>query len=230
VKKVKPPIENYPGNGWLAGELARLKIDATIPFVHGVIRGALVNPVGIHSALAFARICDKKDPEELKAVDLEMLLLALLFLWNDTAGSYGLARSLPQALTRDPFTRKDEKNFNDEIIDMADGFLEGFCLASIPKKYRSEVCESFFLDIVSEAKMCLHWYDHPEEFEKEYEDPKLRLEVLKSCLHMLEETLVLMHLHTTHAGRDGNLFSGGIRKGGKKLKFDKRSRNKEILN
>lgn len=230
MKKKKPPIEKYPGNKWLAEELARLKIDATIPFVHGVIRGALTNPVGIHPALAFARIGGKKDPEDLKAVDLEMLLLALTFLWNDTSRSFSGVRSLPQALTCDPFTRKDEKDFNDEIVDLADGFLEGFCLVTIPGKYRSEVCESFFLDIVNEAKMCLRWYDHPEEFKKEYGDPELRLQVLRSCLHMIEETMVLMHLHTTHASKGGDLFSGGIRKTGKKSRVGMGSCNTDTLN
>jgi len=230
MKKVKPPFEKYPGNKWLVEELARLKIDATIPFVHGVIRGALTNPAGVHPALAIARICDKKNPKDLKTEDLEMLLLALTFLWNNTACSFNMVRSLPEALTRDPFTRNDERAFNDEIIDLADGFLEGFCLATIPKKFRSEVCESFFLDIVSEAKLCLRWYDKPEEFEKEYEDPALRLEVLKGCLHMIEETMVLWHLHRTHASRDGDLFSGGIRKVRKKLNCNEGSRKNILLN
>lgn len=212
MKKRKPPFKKFPGNEWLAGELARLGIDATVPFIHGVIRGALVNPAGVHPAMAFSRACENGELKNLKTANLELLLLALTFLWNDTACSFGMVGSLPRALSRDPFTRKDEREYNDEIVDLADGFLEGFCLARIPKKYRSEVCESFFLDIVSEAKMCLRWYDHPEEFEKEYEDPELRLEVLKGCLHMLEETMVLMCLHTTHASRKGDLFSGGVRK------------------
>ncbi len=230
MKKKNPPIAKYPGNKRFAKELKRLKIDATIPFLHGVIRGALTNPAGVHPALAFARICDKKNPKDLKTENLEILILALTFLWNNTAWSFNMVRSLPEALTRDPFTRKDERDFNDEIVDLADGFLEGFCLVSIPRKYRSEVCESFFLDIVNEAKMCLRWYDHPEEFEKEYEDPELRLEVLKGCLHMFEETMVLMNLHSTHASRDGDLFSGGIRRIGKGLKAGRGSRNINLLN
>ncbi len=229
MKKRKSPFQKYPGNAWLAKELDRLKIDATIPFVHGVIRGALVNPAGVHPALTFARICENKDPKDLKTADLELLLLALTFLWNDTAVGYNMVQKLPQALICDPFTRKDERDYNDEIIDLADGFLEGFCLVRIPKKYRSEVCESFFLDIVNEAKMCLRWYDNPEEFEKEYEDPGLRLEVLKGCLHMIEETMVLMCLHTTHASREGDLFSGGVRKIGEKFKIGKGPRNLDML-
>ena len=78
--------------------------------------------------------------------------------------------------------------------------------------------------------MCLNWYDNPDQFEKEYEDPGLRLEVLKGCLHMIEETMVLMHLHTTHASQDGDLFSGGIRRIGKGVKAGRGSRNMNLLN
>lgn len=230
MKKKNPPIAKYPGNKWLEKELARIKIDVTISFVHGVIRGALANPVGIHAALAFARICDKKDPEDLKTADLEMLLLALLHLWNETAANYDMGRRFPQALTADPFTRMDERNFNDEIVDLADGFLEGFCLVSIPRKYRSEVCESYFLDIVNEAKLCLDGYDNPEEFEKEFPEPGLKLEVLKSCLAMIEETMVWLHLYAQHVARDGNLFTGGVRKGGREIKLDVIIRNNRVLN
>lgn len=220
MKKKKPPILKFPGNKWLAKELARLKIDTTIPFIHGVIRGSLANPVGVHPALAFARICDEKDPKNLKTVDLEMLILALLFLWDNTAENYDMGCRFPQALTADPFTRKDERIFNDEIIDLADGFLEGFCLARIPKRYRSEACETYFLDIVNEAKLCLNWYDNPEEFTKEYPDAGLRLEVLRNCLAMIEETMVWLHLYAQHAGRKGNLFSGGVRRSGKEVRTD----------
>ena len=153
-----------------------------------------------------------------------------MHLWNDTVDNYDMGRRFPQALTDDPFTRKDEKVYNNEIIDLADGFLEGFCLANIPKKYRSESCESYFLDIVNEAKLCLNWYDHPEEFAMDYEDPELRLEVLKGCLAMIEETMVWLQLYAQHAARDGNLFSGGIRKGRKRWKIDKESRNNSVTN
>lgn len=230
MKKKKPPIAKYPGNQWLVKELVKLDIEATIPFVHGVIRGALANPVGIHPGLAFARIAEKRDPKDLSTQRLERLMLALLHLWSDTAANYGMGRRFPQALTADPFTRKDERAFNDEIVDLADGFLEGFCLARIPKRYRSEACESYFLDIVSEAKLCLNWYDHPEEFEKEYPDPDLRLEVLKNCLAMIEETMVWLQLYARHAARNGNMFSGGIRKGGKGIKAGMGIRNNRVIN
>jgi hypothetical protein len=230
VKKIKPPFKRYPGNKWLSKELARLDIEATIPFVHGAIRGALASPVGIHPALAFGLICREKDPSALSSLKLERLMLALLYLWNDTVANYDMGRRFPQALTADPFTRKDGRTFNDEIVDLADGFLEGFCLARIPKRYRSEACESYFLDIVNEAKLCLKWYDNPEEFEKEYEDPGLRLEVLKSCLNMIEETMVWLHLYAMHAARDGNLFSGGVRNRRKEVKLNKTIRKNMVLN
>jgi len=230
VKKRKPPIAKYPGNQWLVKEFAKLDVETTIPFVHGVIRGALANPVGVHPALAFARIAEKKDPAGLSTQRLERLILALLHLWNDTAANYDMGRWFPQALTANPFTRKDERVFNDEIVDLADGFLEGFCLARIRKRYRSEACESYFLDIVNEAKLCLNWYDHPEEFEKEYQDSDLRLEVLRSCLAMIEETMVWLQLYARHAARDGNLFTGGVRKAGKRIKSGMSIRNDRVIN
>ncbi len=221
MKRRKDPIAKYPGNEWLTKKLKTLKIEATVPFVHGVIRGAMANPVGIHPAIAFARINCDLNPLSYDPRQLEKLILALLHLWNDTAVNYDMGRRFPKALTTDPFTRKDEQAFNDEIIDLADGFLEGFCLARIPKRYRSEACETYFLDIVNEAKLCLNWYDNPEEFEKEYPEPGLRLEVLKNCLAMIEETMVWLHLYAQHAAKDGHLFSGGVRRIWKGAKSDK---------
>lgn len=230
MKKRKPPIAKYPGNKWLVKEFRGLGIEVSSPFVHGVIRGALANPVGIHPALAFARICGEKDPSDLGSRDLEYLMLALLYLWNDTAVNYDMGRRFPQALTADPFTRQDERTFNDEIVDLGDGFLEGFCLVRIPKRYRSEACESYFLDIVNEAKQCLNWYDHPEEFKKEFPEPDLRLKVLKSCLAMIEETMVWLQLYSQHVAQDGNLFFGGVRKNREKAWLSRSVKRERLLN
>ncbi len=230
MKKRKDPVAKYPGNEWLAKKLKTLKIEATAPFVHGVIRGAMANPVGIHPAIAFARINGNKNPLSQGSRQLEQFILSLLHLWNDTADNYDMGRRFPRALTADPFTRKDERIFNDEIIDLADGFLEGFCLARIPKRYHSEACETYFLDIVDKAKLCLNWYDNPKEFAKEYPEPGLRLEVLRNFLAMVEETMVWLHLYAQHAARDGNLFSGGVRFSGNRVKSDIVKQNNRVLN
>jgi len=209
----KPLTAKYPGNKWLVSKLDEFGIETTAPFVHGVIRGALANPVRMHPAEAFARIAEKSDPSELDSPELEPLALAMLYLWNDTAANYDIGRRLPKALSKNPMTRKDERQFNDEIIDLADGFLEGFCLVRIPPKYRSEACESYFLDIVNEAKICLNWYDNPEDFKKEYPDPDLRLTVLRGSLSMIEETMKWLQLYVRFAADDGSPFSGGVRVG-----------------
>ncbi len=210
MKKRKDPVAKYPGNEWLAKKLKTLKFEATVPFAHCVIRGAMANPVGIQPASAFARINGDENPLSHDSRQLEKLILALLHLWNDTAVNYDMGRRFPQALTADPCTREDERTFNDEIIDLADGFLEGFCLAGIPKRYHSEACEKYFLDIVNKAKLCLNWYDNPEEFAKEYPETSLRLEVLRNYLAMIEETMVWLHLYAQHAAGDGHLFSGAV--------------------
>jgi len=211
--KPKPPIEKYPGNKWLVSKLEEFGVEATAPFVHGVIRGALANPVGIHPAEVFGKIAEKNDPSNLNSPELELLTLSVVYLWNDTATNYDMGKRFPKALSKDPMVRKDERQFNDEIVDLADGFLEGFCLARIPQRYRSEACESYFLDIVNESKMCLNWYDNPEEFRKEYPDSDLRLTVLRESLDMIEETMKWLQLYARFAADDGSPFSGGVRVG-----------------
>ncbi len=81
--KPKPPIEKYPGNKWLAERLRRHESVTTVPYVHGVIRGALANPFPVDSAEAMAEAFNGINATSLPPKELEYLTQVFLHLWND---------------------------------------------------------------------------------------------------------------------------------------------------
>ena len=56
MKKQKPPITKYPGNKWFARQVERSGSDSSIPFIHGVVRGALANPMAIDPGAALEEV------------------------------------------------------------------------------------------------------------------------------------------------------------------------------
>ena len=64
MKKRNPPFQEYPGNQWLAKQVEKSGSNSTIPFIHGVVRGALANPSAVDPGAALEEVlmdADMKD-------------------------------------------------------------------------------------------------------------------------------------------------------------------------
>lgn len=189
MKKKKPPFTKYPGNEWLAERLGKAESNATIPFVHGFVRGALANPYSVDPVMAMGKAFAGVDFKNLAAKHFEELSLAFLHLWNDTAGSLSTSRPLPQALSSENRTDMDEATLLVEAADLAEGFVQGFNLKKPPKGKRLPCARSWIRDVEGEGDWCRMMYENPETLEEELPDPENRRRSITDALCWIEECM-----------------------------------------
>ena len=136
MKKIKPPFTKYPGNRWMARQVEKTGSESSIPFIHGVVRGALANPSTVDPGAVLEEVFKDAEPEGLFNDNFDKLSMAFLFLYNDTARSLTSSRPLPQALSSDIRTEAGWHFLLLEVSDLADGFVRGFNLKELPDKQR----------------------------------------------------------------------------------------------
>jgi len=189
MKKVKSPFKKYPGNKWLAEKVERSGSESTIPFIHGVVRGALANPFAIDPGAALEEVFMDAEMEDLADDDFEKLSLAFLFLWNDTAKSLSAARPFPEALSSGIRTGVDESRLLSAAADLAEGFVRGFKLKEPPKGMRLSCARSWLKDLEGEGDWCRMMYENPDLLEKTLPGADYRSLTLIDALGWIEECM-----------------------------------------
>lgn len=189
MKRKKPPITEYPGNTWLAEKLQRHKAVTTVPFFHGVVRGALANPFPIDPAEAMAEAFNGCSPSSLPQKELEYLTLAFLYLWNDTGRSYQNADCFPAAVVSDIRTEGEEKSFLEGTVNLVEGFKIGFALRKPPKGVKLDRTRTWLRDMGKEAGWCRRQIEESERFRQDYPNAKERKLALETALDWIEECM-----------------------------------------
>ena len=189
MKKKKPPITKYPGNMWLAERLEKHGAVATVPFVHGIVRGAVANPFPIDQALAMAEAYDGLSPSTLPQKEVEYLTLAFMHLWVETGRCFEYANPLPEVVESDIRTPEDEESVLQACVDLAEGFETGFSLRKPPKGEKLERTRTWLRDIATEKRWCLEQLKDRGKFNEAYPDPNDRAQAIKSALAWLEECM-----------------------------------------
>ena len=142
MNQKEPSSEKYPGNDWLAEKLVEHDLQFSVAFVHGIIRGSIANPMMVEPAEAIAEIFDKKKADKMSISDLEVVFMGMFALWKETAVSFHVPTTFPNAVMTRPGSGAAVRTFNSDIVDLANGFMKGFSLKPIPKKIRSEAVAS----------------------------------------------------------------------------------------
>ena len=151
MKKKKPPFTRYSGNEQFAKQVERFGSESTIPFIHGVVRGALANPFAVDPGAALEEVFMDADIKGQSHRDFEKLSLAFLYLWNDTARSLSSSRPFPEALSSGIRTGEDEPAILSGAADLAKGFIRGFRLKTPAKSQRFPCAGSWLKDIEDEV-------------------------------------------------------------------------------
>jgi uncharacterized protein YecA (UPF0149 family) len=199
MKKKEPSSEKYPGNDWLAEKLVEHDLQFSVAYVHGIIRGSIANPMMVEPAEAIAEIFDKKKADKMSISDLEVVFMGMFALWKETAVSFHVPTTFPNAVMTRPGSGADVRTFNSDIVDLANGFIKGFSLKPIPKKYRSEAVKSWWKDINDEASECLIWYERPEKLSEIAPDEKSKRQVLSNALEWIEDCMVWLFVYSRFA-------------------------------
>lgn len=189
MKKRKPPIAKYPGNKWLAEKVKKSGSESTIPFIHGVIRGALANPFAVDPGASLEEVFMDADMEDLSPEDLEKLFLAFLYLWNDTARSLSSGRGMPEALSFEIRTGEDKSGLLSGAADLAEGFVRGFNLKAPPKGIRLPCARSWLKDVEGEGDWCRMMYENPDLLEKTLPHADHRGDSILDALGWIEECM-----------------------------------------
>ena len=166
--KTKPPITKYPGNRWLARQVEKSGCDSTIPFIHGVVRGALANPPAVDPGTALEEALKDIDMEGFSQDEFDKLSVAFLFLWNDTARSLSSFRPFPEAVSSDIRTEAGGFHILSEAADLVEGFVRGFFLKNDSQSRqptRANVCLKLLED---EGEWCRMMYESPDLLEKTF--------------------------------------------------------------
>ena len=189
MKKRKLPFRKYPGNKWLAEKVKRFGSCSTIPFIHGVVRGALANPFAVDPGAALEHVFIDADMKDLSQHAFEKLSIAFLFLWNDTASSLSKMTRMPEALSSGIRTREDEYDLLSETADLAKGFIQGFAL-KMPFEDQRLPSTCFWLEsLEEEGEWCRMMYDNPRLFEKTFPRSVSRHEPVLDALSWIEECM-----------------------------------------
>ena len=189
MKKIKPPIRKYPGNKWLAERLDKHNAVTTVPYFHGVIRGALANPFPVDPAEAMAEAFNGITPSSLPPKELELLTLAFLHLWNDVARAYQHADQFPAVIPSDIRTSEDESNSLDAAVRLAEGFKTGFSIRKPPKGIKLDRTRTWLRDIATEMKWCRNQLEEKEKFQREYPKPEERALAIGTAFSWIEECM-----------------------------------------
>jgi len=189
MKKHKPPITKYPGNKWFARQVERSGSESTIPFIHGVVRGAHANPFAVDPGAAMGEVFVDADMQDISTDDLEKITLAFLHLWNDTARSLSTSRSFPEAISSGIRTGADESRLLFEAAELAEGFVKGFNLKAPPKGQRLPCARSWLKDVEGEGDWCRMMYENPDLLEKTLPGADHRIGSLIDALGWIEECM-----------------------------------------
>ena len=168
MKKATPPFTKYPGNKWLARQVERSGSDSTIPFIHGVVRGALANPFAVDPGAALEEVLKDADMEGFSQDEFDKLSIAFLFLWNNTARSLSSSRPFPEAVSSAIRTEAGGFYLLSEAADLVEGFVLGFYLKNDSQNTqitRAHVCLKL---LEGEGEWCRMMYESPDLLEKTF--------------------------------------------------------------
>lgn len=189
MKNAKSPVKKYPGNKVFGELVEKSGCEYSIPFIHGVVRGALSNPFAVDSGSAMGEIFVDAHLEELSLEDMENLILTFQYLWNDTARSLPSTRGMPEPFSSGIRTGADESRLLFESAELAEGFVRGFKLKKPPKGKRLACAGSWLRDLEGEGDWCRMMHENPEELEKDLPDPEQRNRSLIDALNWIEECM-----------------------------------------
>jgi len=208
MKKTKSPFTKFPGNKWLAQQVKKFGSESTIPFIHGVVRGALANPFAVDPGAALEEVFVDADMTDLSQKEFEKLSIAFLYLWNDTARSLASSRGMPEALSSGIRTGMDEPALLSEAADLADGFVRGFKLKASPKGQRLPCANSWLKDLEGEGDWCRMMYENPDLLEQTLPHADNRGDSIKDALGWIEECMVWTAIYA-RADINGSAKPGG---------------------
>jgi len=187
MKSTKLPFSKYPGNRWLIRQVEKSGSESTIPFIHGVVRGALASPSAVDPGAALEEVLRDADMEDFSQEEFDKLSVAFLFLWNDTARSLSSSRPFPEAVSSDIRTEAGELNVFSEAADLVDGFVRGFHLkdqSHVSHLHRTHVCLCLLRD---EAEWCRMMYESPDLLRKTFPHSGLPGDVIAETAKWIEE-------------------------------------------
>jgi hypothetical protein len=118
---VRDPL-HIPGNVWLKDRFKRHSIQVSVPHVHGIFRGMLAGPEQTGVALVLGRLLPG-------GAGKQGLAAGLISLWDAIADAYRKRGIFPPAIGRRPAGDKGNRALVEDILDLCDGFVEGYELA-----------------------------------------------------------------------------------------------------
>jgi hypothetical protein len=189
MEKVKPPFRKYPGNKYLLELVEKSGCEYSVPFIHGVVRGALANPFAVDPGAAMGEVFVNSSLDEFSPDDMEKLTLTFLYLWNNTARSLSSSLPFPEAISSGIRTGSDESRLLFESADLAEGFVRGFKLKKPPKGQRLPCARSWLRDLEGEGDWCRMMYENPEELARDTPDPEHRRLSIIDALGWIEECM-----------------------------------------
>ncbi len=200
--------ERFPGNGWLEDRLERFGLEETVAGVHGIVRGALANPMMVEPAEAFTELYQEAEPptprepgsaagagSEPPAADdeeFEEWALGLLGLWEDSVRALGTDSPLPCAFTASPGTLEGNLLLLEEAVDLADGFFRGFAVREIPRPSTSSgghaAAQALYERLLAAARHLLALREDPALLAKEAgSEPAVQGRWVAAAVAALEE-------------------------------------------
>jgi hypothetical protein len=187
MKSTKPPFTKYPGNKWFARQVEKSGSESTIPFIHGVVRGALANPLAVDPGAALEEVLMDAEMIDFPQEEFEKLSFAFLILWNDTARSLSSSRPFPQAVSSGIRTEAGGFFILSEAADLVEGFVRGFYLKNKSKNSRlprAHVCLKLLED---EGDWCRMMYESPDLLEKTFPHGGFPGDVIIEAAQWIEE-------------------------------------------
>lgn len=187
MKITKPPFTKYPGNRWFIRQVERSGSDSSIPFIHGIVRGALASHCAIDPAAALEVVLKDADMEEFPQDEFDEISIAFLHLWNDTAKCLSSSRPFPEAVSSDIRTQAGEFHILSEAADLVEGFVRGWNLKSpsqnrlLPRTY---VCLKL---LENEGEWCRMMYENPRLLEKTFPHGGFPSDVIADTAEWIEE-------------------------------------------
>ena len=187
MKKSKPPFAKYPGNKWFIRQVEKSGSWSTIPFIHGVVRGALARPSAVDPGAALEEVLKDADMEGFSQDEFDKLSIAFLFLWNDTARSLSSSRPFPEALSSDIRTQAGGFFVLSEAADLVEGFIRGFHLKIMSKNSRLPRTHTCLKLLEDEGEWCSMMYESPGLLEKTFPHGGFPSDVIAETAEWIEE-------------------------------------------
>ena len=187
MKKSNPPFAKYPGNKWFIRQVEKSGSGSTIPFIHGVVRGALASPFAVDPGAALEEVLKDADMEGFSQDEFDKLSIAFLFLWNDTARSLSSSRPFPEALSSDIRTQAGGFFVLSEAADLVEGFIRGFHLKIMSKNSRLPRTHTCLKLLEDEGEWCSMMYESPGLLEKTFPHGGFPSDVIAETAEWIEE-------------------------------------------